>query len=119
MPSPTAPSYADFHRRSLERSRRVLGRAGAADRLGAPVRHASATRAGRRSRAGSSAAAPTCATTPSTGISPTRAAQNALICVSTETGAERVYSFARAARRSAAHGGLPAGARRRRRAIAC
>ena len=100
------------HRRGLRRlpsplarrSRRVLGRAGRADRLAARRSTRSATTAGRRSRAGSSAARPTCATTRSTATWRRAPTQHALIYVSTETGERARLQLRRAARRSAAHG---------------
>ena len=50
--------------------------------------------ASRRSRGGSSAARPICAITRWTGIWPSRAQQDALVYVSTETGIERRYTYA-------------------------
>ncbi len=94
------------------RPRRLLGRAGRADRLAHARSPRSATTATRRSRAGSSAARPTCATTRSTATWRTRAEQNALIFVSTETDEERIYSFRELHAEVQRMAAMPAGAGR-------
>ena len=108
-----APVYADFQRRSLadrdafwaEQARLIDWQRPVRQRL---RRQPAAVHALVRRRH-----APTCATTPSIATSRRTATSNALIYVSTETDEERIYTFARAACRSAAHGGLSARARRR------
>ena len=97
-------AFAEFHRRSLERARRLLGRAG----------RGSSTGSGRFDTICDDSQPPfarwfvggttnLCHNAVDRHLA-ARADQPALIYVSTETDSERIYSFARTACRGAAHG---------------